>query len=124
MGLKVLLDTNAIIALLKNEGNISTILSSYSEVYISVISILEFQSFQNISVSDLSLFDRFLSRIIIVDLTQSNHLLLKEIIKIRQFKTLKLPDAIIAGTCIILNADLLSADQSFLKIKEINIVNW
>lgn len=69
MGLKALLDTNAIIALLKNEGNISNVLSNYSEVYISVISILEFQSYQNISAIDLLLFDRFLSRIIIVDLT-------------------------------------------------------
>lgn len=75
-------------------------------------------------MSDILLFDRFLSRIIIIDLTQSNNLLLKEIIRIRQIKTFKLPDAIIAGTCIVLNADLLSADQSFLKIKEINIVNW
>ena len=60
MGLKALLDTNAIIVLLKNEGNISNILSNYSEVYISVVSILEFQSFQNISGSGLVLFDRFL----------------------------------------------------------------
>ena len=60
MGLKALLDTNAIIVLLKDEGNISNILSNYSEVYISVVSILEFQSFQNISGSGLVLFDRFL----------------------------------------------------------------
>lgn len=124
MGLKALLDTNAIIALLKNEGNLSDILRNYSEVYISVVSVLEFQSFQNIGASNLVLFDRFLSRITVVDLTQSNHLLLKEIIAIRQIKTLKLPDAVIAGTSIVLNADLFTADRSFLKIEEINVVTW
>ena len=124
MGLKALLDTNAIIALLKNQGNLSNILSNYSEVYISVISILEFQSFQNISESDLVLFDRFLSRIIVVDLSQSNYLLLKKIIAIRKIKALKLPDAIIASTSIVLNADLFTSDRSFLKIEEINFVTW
>ena len=124
MGLKALLDTNAIIALLKNQGNLSNILSNYSEVYISVVSILEFQSFQNISESDLVLFDRFLSRIIVVDLSQSNYLLLKKIIAIRKIKALKLPDAIIASTSIVLNADLFTSDRSFLKIEEINVVTW
>ena len=124
MGLKALLDTNAIIALLKNQGNLSNILSNYSEVYISVVSILEFQSFQNISESDLVLFDSFLSRIIVVDLSQSNYLLLKKIIAIRKIKALKLPDAIIASTSIVLNADLFTSDRSFLKIEEINVVTW
>lgn len=45
MGLKAFLDINAIIALLRNEGNLKVILLSYSEVYISVISLIEFQSF-------------------------------------------------------------------------------
>ena len=115
MGLKALLDTNVIIALLKNEGNISNILSNYSKVYISVVSILEFQSFQNISESDLVLFDRFLSLIIVVDLSQSNYLLLKEIIAIRKIKTRKLRDAIIVGTSIVLNADLFTSDRFFFK---------
>ena len=73
MGLKALLDTNAIIALLKNEGNLSKTLSNYSEVYVSVISVLEFQSLNDIDTSDLVLFDIFLSRIIIVDLIHRHH---------------------------------------------------
>ena len=73
MGLKALLDTNAIIALLKNEGNLSKTLSNYSEGYVSVISVLEFQSLNDIDTSDLVLFDLFLSRIIIVDLIHRHH---------------------------------------------------
>ena len=69
MGLKALLDTNAIIALLKNEGNLSETLSNYSEVYVSVISVLEFQSLNDIDTSYLVLFDIFLSRIIVFDLS-------------------------------------------------------
>ena len=115
MGLKALLNTNAIIALLKNEGNLSKTLSNYSEVYVSVISVLEFQSFQNISESDLVLFDRFLSQIIVVDLSQSNYLLLKKIIAIKKIKTLTLPNAIILSTSGVLNADLFTFDWFFFK---------
>lgn len=84
MGLKAVLDTNAIITLLKNEGNLSDILRNYSEIYVSVIGGLELQSFQNINARDLVLMNSFLSQIIIVDLTHSNPQLLQEIIKKRK----------------------------------------
>jgi hypothetical protein len=73
MGLKALLDTNAIIALLKNEGNLTNILRKI---------------LRSIFSSDLILFDRFLSRIIVIDLTQSNVMLLNEIITNRKIKIL------------------------------------
>ena len=124
MGLKALLDTNAIIALLKNEGNLSKTLSNYSEVYVSVISVLEFQSLNDIDTSDLVLFDLFKSRIIIVDLTHRHHQLIETIISIRKIKKFKLPDAIIAATSIVLKSDLFTADKNFSKIKELNIITW
>ena len=124
MGLKALLNTNAIIALLKNEGNLSKTLSNYSEVYVSVISVLEFQSLNNIDTSDLVLFDLFLSRIIIVDLTHRHHQLIETIIFIRKIKKFKLPDSIIAASTIILKSDLFTADKNFSKIEELNIITW
>jgi predicted nucleic acid-binding protein len=124
MGLKALLDTHTIISLLKNQGNLTSILANYSEIYISVISVLEFQSFEKISESDLILFQLFLSRVSVVGLTHSDEQLLQEIISIRKIKKLKLPDAIIAGTSIVLNADLFTADKTFSNIEEIKMINW
>jgi predicted nucleic acid-binding protein len=49
MGLKILLDTNAVIALLQNNEALHHIASKSSEVYISIISELEFKAFSNIS---------------------------------------------------------------------------
>ncbi|MEO5910942.1 MAG: type II toxin-antitoxin system VapC family toxin [Pelobium sp.] len=124
MGLKALLDTNAIISLLKNQGNLSVILDNYSEIHISVISILEFQSFEKISESDLKIFKSFLSMVNVVGLNHNDDQLLQEIISIRKIKKFKLPDAIIAGTSIVLKADLFTADKTFSKIEEIKIINW
>jgi predicted nucleic acid-binding protein len=124
MGLKALLDTHAIISLLKNQGNLTSILANYSEIYISVISVLEFQSFEKISESDLILFQLFLSRVSVVGLTHSDEQLLQKIISIRKIKKLKLPDAIIADTSIVLNADLFTADKTFSNIEEIKMINW
>ena len=123
-GTKILLDTNAIISLLKNERNITTILSNYSEVYISVISVLEFQSYTHITKADLELFNLFVSRIIVVDLFHTDFALQHEIIQIRKINKIKLPDAIIAASAMILKADLLTADQGFLKINTLNIISW
>lgn len=124
MGLKALLDTNAIIALLKNEGKLTDILRKYSEVYISIISVLEFQSFERIDLADLALFDIFLSRVIVVNLTNDNDRILKEIVALRKAKALKLPDAIVAASAIVLKADLFTADKRFSKIEELNIITW
>ena len=107
-GTKILLDTNAIISLLKNERNISTILSNYSEVYISVISVLEFQSYTHITKADLELFNLFVSRIIVVDLFHTDFALQHEIIQIRKINKIKLPDAIIAATALVNNLTLIS----------------
>ena len=124
MGLNAVLDTNAIIALLKNESNLNGILRNYTDVYISIISVIEFQSFEKIIDTDLELFNVFLSRVVVVNLTNDNNQILKRIISLRKEKALKLPDAIVAASAIILKADLFTADKGFSKIEELNIITW
>src|SRR6476659_8650539 len=115
MGIKVLLDTNAIISLLKNERNIQSLLSSYSSVYVSIISLLEFTAYPAISKSDIALFELFLKRVHLIDLVHHDQNLIQQIIKIRKTQKTKLPDAIIAASALILAADLMTADKEFSK---------
>lgn len=124
MGLKLLLDTNAAIALLKNDREIVKLVSASSEIYLSIISELEFASFTNLSSTDLSLFNTFTERVNVVDLNHSHHLLKNKICEIRKSYRLKLPDAIIAASAIMSNCLLVSADKEFAKIKELKLADW
>jgi|SRR5690242_3876506 len=123
MEVKLLLDTNAIIALLKENEKIKKATDTADAIFISIISELEFKSFKNISKSDLRLFDSFTSMIDVVDLGATNNILKKKIIEIRNTYRLKLPDAIIAATAIVNNATLITADTDFRKVKDLEILS-
>lgn len=102
MEVKLLLDTNAIIALLKENEELKKVTGTADAIFISIISELEFKSFTNLSESDRRLFDSFASMIDVYDLQSSNNTLKNKIIKLRNTYRLKLPDAIIAASAIML----------------------
>lgn len=56
MGLKVVLDTNAIIALLRGEYSVIALVSQAEQISISVISKLEFLAFEGLSQKDKIVF--------------------------------------------------------------------
>ena len=56
------------------------------------------------------------------DLQSSNTTLKNKIIEIRNTYRLKLPDAIIAATAIINNAILVTADNDFKRVKELELM--
>ena len=83
MEVKLFLDTNAIIALLKENEELKKIIETADAISISIISELEFKSFANLSKSDRRLFDSFTSMIDVFDLQSSNSTLKNKIIEIR-----------------------------------------
>jgi predicted nucleic acid-binding protein len=87
-----------------------------------VISELEFKSFTNLSGSDSNLLDSFASMIHVLDVESSNTSLKNKIIEIRNTYRLKLPDAIIAASALINNAILVTADNDFKKVKELELI--
>lgn len=119
MGLRVLLDTNAVIALLKGNKNILDKIEGIDNIAISVISHDEFLSFSNLSEIDKLLFSKFKEQIEVIDVNTQNTVLIKTIILIRKTYKLKLPDAIIAASAITSDALLITADQDFSKISEL-----
>lgn len=121
MGLTVLLDTNAIIALLRNDEALTSLIVASDKVYISIINIIEFKSFSNLSAADSRLFDAFVKRIDVIDLTLSNRKLINQITTIRKQYKLKLPDAVIAASAMSINAKLVTADSDFSKVSKLDV---
>jgi tRNA(fMet)-specific endonuclease VapC len=91
---------------------------------ISVISQIEFLAFSGLSQGDRQLFQQFLQRVAVVGLKAGDAMLIEKIIEIRQQHRLKLPDAVIAAIAIQNLASLVTADQEFMKVTNLTIVNW
>jgi len=121
MAIKVLLDTNAIISLFKENISVVSEVDIADEVFISIINELEFKSFLNLSSHDNTLFDDFASMVNVLDLQASNIVLKNKIIEIRNKYRLKLPDAIIAASAIVHDALLVTADKDFKKVKGLQL---
>ena len=118
------LDTNAIITLLQGNKQIIQYLHNAQWIGISVISQIEFLVFPDLTDNDKDTFKQFLQRIDIIDLSSKQDELIGLIIKLRQQYNLKLPDAIIAATAIHCNADLITFDNQFRKIRELNVIDF
>ncbi len=121
MGMKLLLDTNSIIALLNENGKVIEAIDAADDIFISIINELEFKSFSNLSLHDIELYDAFVSDISVLDLQTSNLSLRNKIIEIRNTSRLRLPDAIIAASAIMNNDVLVTGDKGFKKIEELQL---
>ena len=123
-GDRFLLDTNAIVALLDGNGTINSLIIGSDWVGISIISVIEYISFSNLSTDDLTLLNSFLKRVEVIDLSIDNLEILLDTSKIRVLYNLKLPDAIIAATSMANKAGLITADKGFNKVKELKVVSF
>ena len=121
---RFLLDTNAVVGLLKGNASLIQTLQAATWVGISVITELEFLSFPGLSATDESLFQQFKSRVEVIDLQSSDDKLLTRIIEIRKSGKVKLPDAIIAAMTIESNATLLSQDVDFSRIALLSVQSF
>jgi len=112
---RYLLDTNAVISLLKGNDKLLAEVQSASTLAISIISKLEFLCFPGLKDSDKALFEAFTERVDVLGLTQEEKPLLAEVIRLRSSSSLKLPDAIIAATAQTKGFTLITADKALLK---------
>ena len=114
-GKRFLLDTNALIALLKGNQSLLDLTSSAEWVGISVISILEFSSFSGMTSPDLDLLREFEAAVAVVNLAHTDQALIELIAQTRQRTKLKLPDAIILASAALHEATLITNDAQLLK---------
>ena len=123
-GRRFILDTNAIIFLLKGNQVLLDAIKRAEWVGISVISKIEFLAFPRLSESDSRLFEKFLERVDIINLADGNKELLSNIIKIRKSNKIKLPDAIVISTAVTNNSILITADKQLKRVEEVEIISF
>ena len=111
---ELLLDTNAVVKLLRGDSRLQQITSSANRLCISVVTLLEFRSFRGLTANDSNIFNRWAARIDVIDLRHDAPNLLDAIVAIRLGKALRLPDAIIAGTAVALSLQLVTNDQQLI----------
>jgi len=88
--------------------------------YISVINRIELLGFKRISENEADAFNSFISNSIILDLEEE---VIIETIKLRKKYNIKLPDAIIAATCIVNDCSLITNNlKDFEQIIELRSV--
>jgi predicted nucleic acid-binding protein len=115
MKLKYVLDSTIAIDLFNGLEEVKSIRESLrdAKVYASVITRLEMLSWPKINSGTEMGIREFLKSIKIIPLTKKIE---KATLLLRQSKKLKLPDAIIAGTALVLGATLISRDRHFLEL--------
>ena len=67
-GNRFLLDTNALVALLRGNAELLALTQSAEWLGVSVINVLEFMGFDGLGEKDRVLFEKLLSRVTVVDL--------------------------------------------------------
>lgn len=122
-GAKYLFDTNAVIKLLQeNNSPLFQKVNTAEWLGISIITYLEFLSFPDILKEDIELLIQFTNRINVINLDYDNTDLMEIIVALRKKYNIKLPDAIIAGTAITLNAILITAEKQLMNIRELPVL--
>lgn len=116
-GSSSLLDTNILLYLLG--GKIDKGELPGGRLAISFVTELEVLSYPDIGEDDEKKLRRFLDEILIVDI---NEIIKEFTIELRRRYKLKLPDAIVAATAMYLEADLVTNDREFAKVKTIKSV--
>lgn len=118
-----ILDTNIVINFVNKKSNainLNTFFMQYN-CAISVITKLELLGFSKIKKQEEKDILDLLPKIPILPI---NEAIEAETIEIRRKTRLKLPDAIIAATAIVLSAELVTTDEHFLKCTYPKLVLW
>jgi predicted nucleic acid-binding protein len=110
MALNYVLDTNVILYHLA--GRLVAPLPA-GAVHVSVVTEIELLSYPNLTPSEEAAINAYLATTTIVDLLPS---IKPEAIRLRKVHKLKLPDAIVAATALILQATLITNDSQLKSL--------
>ena len=118
-GERYLLDTNAIVCLLRGDQALQQRLRQAEWVGISILSQIEFLAFPNLGADDRSIFQQFSASIDVVGLDRAQPDLIDRVVRLRAQYRLKLPDAIIAATALERGAILITDDRQLQKLSAV-----
>ncbi|KOH45513.1 type II toxin-antitoxin system VapC family toxin [Sunxiuqinia dokdonensis] len=123
-GQDYLIDTNVVIYYLglalskESEKRIDRILSG--NYYISVINQIELLGFSKLTKQETIVLESFVAGSTVLDLDEK---VIRKTIQIRKTHSIKLPDAIIAATCLVHNCALITHNiKDFEKIEGLDLI--
>ena len=111
-----LLDTNAIIQLLKGNAELLSIISGADFISTSIISEMEYFSFSGLSEEDVLLYQTFRSRIHVYGVSSDDPTFTSLVVSARKKFGMKLPDSIIAATARANDLTVLTVDEHFKRL--------
>lgn len=115
MRTNLFLDTNIVIYALQGKRHISSLIEG-EKLFLSFVSEIELLSWPGIISQDYDLISRFIRNCQVIEYSSA----LKEIvIDFRKRYKLKMSDAFVAASAFQFSMPLISADNGFLRIKEI-----
>jgi predicted nucleic acid-binding protein len=117
-GLSFLCDTNIILYLFAGDQTLADILNE-KRIYLSFITELELLSYKDLTRTDIKKIQSLLAESTVMDINPEIKRL--TLIVRRKYK-LKLPDAIIAATSLFMKIPLITADVTFKKIEELELI--
>ena len=123
-GTRYLLDTNAVISIINGNQQLIALLNNASFIAFSIISIIEFLSYTNLSDKDKAVFQKMIEEASVINITQTDSELIDSIITIRKSYKVKLPDAIVGATALAYDCKLISNDKELNKISAIEIISF
>jgi hypothetical protein len=117
-GIDLFVDTNILVNLAEGKKEVDQYLEGNS-LFISVISEIELLGWHKITNQQKNFFQKLLNDCTVIGLINP----IKELsIELRQKHRIKLPDAVIAASSIYLDIPLITQDQGFERIKNLNLV--
>ncbi len=119
-GNKLFLDTNIILYLLNGDKTLSELLHG-KQFYLSFISQLELLGFPDITRKEIKIIEELLSQCVIIDIHSE---IKSRAVKIRRDHKMRLPDCILIATALYLDLPLITADEEFKKVKELNLIYY
>lgn len=123
-GNRYLLDTNAVISIVNGNEQLITLLESSSFVAFSIISIIEFLAYSNLTEKDITVFEKMVEESSVISLRNTDKELINTITSIRKSHKIKLPDAILAATAIHYQCQIISNDKELKKITGLQILSF
>ncbi len=118
--MNLLLDTNIAIFYLSGSPRLSDLLQN-TFVHLSFITELELLSYPGLDSKEMNNIKTFVND---CSLHSISGKIKEETIRIRKTYKLKLPDSIIAATAISENIPLFTADNDFMRVDELSVIDF
>lgn len=117
---KYLLDTNAIINLLKDENADFNLKEKEGIFFVSIITEMELLSFKNLTKEDEAAIKELLPESGIINIDKA---IKDKTIQVRKKKSIKLPDAVICATALVNDLTLVTDDERLFNVPGLDVIH-